>query len=137
MVGVVTSAVAAVSLVGVGATTALAANETKHRDAAKAVAVVDTAGTTGPSSEQPTAGPTSTPRPTKAAASRSRTKRTSTPKASTPKTSTTRTKRAADPVTTTKTSKPTKTTSSPKPTKSTAAPADPTTEPPAVPSTGS
>src|SRR3954469_14433258 len=36
LVGAVTSAVAAVSLVGIGATTALAAGQTRHQDALKA-----------------------------------------------------------------------------------------------------
>jgi hypothetical protein len=129
LVGAVTSAVAAVSLVGIGATTALAAGQTRHQDALKA-ARADPAG----GAESAAVGSVS------AAGDSAPTPRTTSPKRKPAKGTASRSRRATDPANTgTKATgataaRATRPSSTPKPSRPSTGTSP---QPPAVPSTGS
>jgi hypothetical protein len=76
LIGAVTTTVAALSLVAIGATTALAADETRQADAQKAVSTKVTLQLGPPSTSTPTStGPTAAPvKPTKSAKKKAKAK---------------------------------------------------------------
>ena len=135
LVGVVTTAVTAVSLIGIGATTALAAGETRHRDEARAASAAPGSSPSPAPAADPTTAPTSRPRVEPSArADRSKRDEPATSSASKAPT-TTRTARAEKAGTGTGTRAPVKP-KRPKPVATTTA-GRPATTPPPVPSTGS
>jgi hypothetical protein len=139
LVSTVTSAVAAVTLVAIGATTALAASETKQQDELKFVGAKPESEAAVPLAVGPTGRPSATASRVSAAKPSTHKPKATTKSAPTGVPAKKATTKAAPKPTTTKPKTSTSTaTTKPKPAATTTQPApDPTTVPPTVPSTGS